>query len=256
MSLKSSLSAARKTIKEDLLTLGLVENGRLLVHASLRSLGELPGGPEDAIASILDALGPKGTLMLPALSYATVNSGNPVFDLANTPTCVGALPEYFRKRAGTIRSVHPTHSVCGTGYDAELLLGEHHLDSTPCGKHSPFYKLNELGGQILFIGCGMNPNTSMHAIEELIEPEYLFADDIDYRIILPEKEMRMRVRRHNFKGWSQAYARLADILDGKDLKTGKVHGADCHLINVQAMWQKAYKALRADPLFFVKKIAS
>ena len=241
-------------IAADLRRLGVVEGGNLLVHSSLRSLGALPGGAEDAIAGLLAALGPEGTLLLPALSYATVNRGNPVFDAANTPTCVGALPEHFRKRRGTMRSVHPTHSVCGTGRAAGILLGAHHEDSTPCGKNSPFRKLNELGGQILFLGCGPGPNTSMHAVEELVEPEYLFSDHVDYRIVLPDGERRMSVRAHNFKGWGQAYARLTGLLDGDALRTGKVLEADCHLVDVRAMWEKAYGALKADPLYFVDKL--
>ena len=244
-----------KKIKEDLIRLGLAENANLLVHVSLRSLGKLPDGAETIVSGILEALGAKGTLLLPALSYRFINSDNPVFDLVNTPSCIGALPEYFRKRKGTIRSVHPTHSVCGTGYNAGIILGDHHKDSTPCGSNSPYYKLNELGGQILFIGCGLNPNTSMHAIEELIEPEYLFSDYIDYKIILPEdKEMQMRVKRHNFKGWEQAYKRLINIMDENSLKKGKILEAECYLVDVKTMWKNAYETMKENPLYFVDRI--
>jgi len=81
------------------------------VHTSLRSLGKVPGGAETVVRGLLYALGENGTLLTPALSYASVGVNNPVFDVLHTPSCVGALPEYFRTRPGTIRSVHPTHSV-------------------------------------------------------------------------------------------------------------------------------------------------
>lgn len=244
-----------KEIRDRLRRLGVHGGGNLLVHTSLKSLGPLPGGAEDVITGLMESLGPSGTLLLPALSYRTVNRENPVFDLANTPACVGALPEYFRTRPGTRRSIHPTHSVCGIGPGANLLLGEHQLDTTPCGKHSPYYRLNEQGGQILFIGCGLNPNTSMHAVEELIEPEYLFSDYVDYRIILPQnKEMRMRVNAHNFKGWEHPYERLASLMDDESMKRGRVLEADCYLLEVGAMWERAYEAMIADPLYFVKRV--
>ena len=112
-------------IANDLTALGLREGGVGLVHASLRSLGTVPGGAETVVCGLLRALGENGTLLMPALSYASVGINNPIFDVLHTPSCVGALPEYFRTRPSTIRSVHPTHSVCGVGSKAESLLNEH-----------------------------------------------------------------------------------------------------------------------------------
>ena len=165
----------------DLAGLGVRKPGTLLVHSSLKSLGNLPDGPETAVEGLLEALGSEGTLLMPALSYATVKEENPVFDILNTPSCVGALTEFFRKRNGTIRSVHPTHSVCGIGHSAVRMLGGQFHDVTPCGENSPYFKLREKAGQILFLGCGLKPNTSMHAVEELVEPPYLYDGWVDYR---------------------------------------------------------------------------
>ncbi|MFQ6042017.1 MAG: AAC(3) family N-acetyltransferase [Candidatus Poribacteria bacterium] len=241
-------------IANDLTALGLRECGVLLAHASLRSLGKVPGGAETVVRGLLRALGEDGTLLMPALSYAHVDAQNPVFDVLNTPSCVGALPEYFRTRPGTIRSIHPTHSVCGFGRQAESLLKEHYLDTTPCGEHSPFRRLREAKGQILFLGCGLRPNTSMHAVEELVLPPYLLGDPVDYRIILaPSKEMRMRVRRHNFGIWGQRYDRLGPLLDENGLKKGKVLAATVDLVDCEQMWEKALTALKKNPFFFVEK---
>jgi len=84
---------ARRIIADNLLRLGLRRGGAVLAHSSLRSLGQLPGGAETVITALLDALGPEGTLMMPALSYLHVGPGQPVFDLLQTPSNVGALPE-------------------------------------------------------------------------------------------------------------------------------------------------------------------
>lgn len=241
----------------DLLTLGVRPGGVLLVHSSLRSLGPLPGGAENAIRALLAALGPQGTLLMPALSYATVRSSRPIFDARQTPSCVGALTEAFRTRPGTLRSIHPTHSVCGTGRLAGELLGSHERDTTPVGPYSPFSHLPGVNGQILFLGCGLRPNTSMHGIEEKIEPPYLFADPLDYQITRMDGSYKtMRVRRHGFQGWEQRYDRLQTVLAEPDLRRGRVLQADCDLVESAVMWPAALRALRADPLYFVDFIGT
>jgi aminoglycoside 3-N-acetyltransferase len=239
---------------EDLRALGIRENGMLLVHASLRSLGKVEGGAETVIRVLLEALGSNGTLLLPALSYETVGAENPYFDVRKTPSCVGALPEYFRQRKGTLRSIHPTHSVCSVGEQAEDILIGHNNDSTPCGSNSPFHRLPHHRGQILFLGCGLWPNTSIHAIEELSEPPYLYGSMVNYEVVDSAGSIsKMSVRSHNFKGWVQRYDRLAQILDRGALRTGRVLDADCHLVEASAMWAAARDKLRKEPLFFVDR---
>jgi aminoglycoside 3-N-acetyltransferase len=240
----------------DLAGLGVRKAGALLVHSSLKSLGKLPDGPETAVEGLLEVLGGEGTLLMPALSYETVNAENPVFDVLNTPSCVGALPEFFRRRPGAIRSVHPTHSACGIGPRAGSMLGEHVRDVTPCGENSPYFKLKEEAGQILFLGCGLKPNTSMHAVEELIEPPYLYNGWVDYRIRLADgSAAAMRVRSHGFKGWRQRYDRIETVMAGDGISAGRVLSADCFLLEAPALWRKAHQALKEDPLFFVDRMA-
>ena len=241
---------------QDLRCVGVRAGGVLLVHASLRSLGERPGGAEGAVLGLLEALGEGGTLLMPALSYASVGPKQPCFDARSTPSCVGALPEYFRTRGGTLRSVHPTHSVSGVGRLAGELLRDHHLDITPCGPRSPFSRLREVGGQILFLGCGMRPNTSMHAIEEHVEPPYLFAEVVEYRLVhLDGTESTAQVRSHHFAGYQQRYDRLEGVLGQDGLRKGRVLQAECCLVEVEKMWPAALKELRRDPFYFVEAIA-
>jgi aminoglycoside 3-N-acetyltransferase len=244
------------TIAEQMLNLGVRPGGVLLVHASLRALGPVPGGAETVILGLLEALGPQGTLLMPALSYTVVGPKNPIFDVIQTRTCVGALPEYFRTRPGTLRSVHPTHSVAGVGRRVTELFADHPLSTTPCGPHSPFARLPQVGGQILFLGCGMRPNTCMHAVEEQVEPPYLYGDTVDYQIIVADGSLgRMRVRGHSFIGWLQRYERLAGLLSYPDLRHGSVLAAPCALVEAAAMVPAALAALRKDAFYFVESEA-
>lgn len=246
---------AVRQIANDLLHYGLRQGGAVLVHSSLKSLGSVPGGPESVIQGLLQALGPEGTLLMPALSYRYVNPGSPYFDLRTTPSNIGALPEFFRLREGTIRSLNPTHSVCGVGPLAEALLGSHHLDSTPCGANSPFRLLKEKQGQILMLGCGLRPNTSMHAIEELVEPPYLFGGVVAYRCRDGKGgEMEILNRRHHFEGYEQRYDRIEGLLRDEELKEGRVLDATVQIIETAPLWTYAERALRGNPFYFVDRI--
>lgn len=245
-------------IARDLRALGVREGGILLVHSSLRSLGlpaDLPSVErgEIVIEGLLKALGPSGTLLLPALSYEAVGADNLVFDARSTPSCIGALPEIFRCRPGTLRSIHPTHSVCAVGLRAEELLADHIQSTTPVGAQSPFAKLPRMGGQVLFLGCGTLRNTSMHGVEELVEPEYLYGPKVDYRVILMNgTEQEMHVRSHNFKGWEQRYDRLEHVME-HGLSKGSVMNAECHLLDAAQMWNAALNTIRKDRLYFVDR---
>lgn len=247
-----------RRIAADLAALGIRRGGILLVHSSLRSMGRIPGGPETVIRGLIEAQGPGGTLLLPALSYSYVTPANPVFDVRRTASCVGAIPEWFRIREGTVRSVHPTHSVAGTGPRAAELLRDHLEDSTPVGEHSAFRKLRNAGGQLLFLGCGMEPNTSMHGVEELVEPPYLYDPPIDYRLTLADgREITKRYRPHGFANVEQRYDRMEGLLSPRGLlRVGPVLAARAHLVDAAPIWELGEAALRRDPWFFVDRVRS
>ena len=241
-------------IADDLISIGVKQNHILLVHSSLSSMGNVNGGAETVIKGILKAIGEKGTLLLPTLSYSYVNIHSPIFYVEKTPSCAGKITEYFRTREGSIRSMHPTHSVSGFGPEAKVLLNKHLIDNTPCGEHSPFRLLKNLDGQILFLGCGLKPNTSMHAIEEMSEPPYLFKNTLEYKIIYPDGRITLyNCRCHNFSGYQQRYDRIEPLLMNEGMRTGKVLYSSVHLLESRTMWEKALIELNKDPFYFVEK---
>ncbi|MBN1878142.1 MAG: AAC(3) family N-acetyltransferase [Anaerolineae bacterium] len=234
---------------------GVREGGVLLVHSSLSALGYVEGGAETVIQGLLAALGTEGTLLMPALSYERVTPRNPVFDVRRTPSNVGAIPEYFRRREGTRRSLHPTHSVCAVGSRTRELLADHSQDSTPCGPHSPFRKLREASGQLLMLGCGLRPNTSMHAIEELAVPPYLFGEPLIYQLRDEKGYVKEKIYRpHSFLGYVQRYDRVAEVLSHPLLCRGQVLAATVYLLDVPALWDAVLIKLRQDPLYFVDDV--
>ncbi|MDX2247940.1 MAG: AAC(3) family N-acetyltransferase [Bacteroidia bacterium] len=243
-----------RKIEADLRALGLPIGSTVLVHCSLSSLGYVEGGAESVIQGLLKALGPEGTLLIPSLSYELVNDFQPVFDLEKTGSNIGLIPEYFRTRPGTLRSIHPTHSVCGIGPMAREILSGHEQDNTPCGENSPFYKLQAQAGFILMLGCGLLPNTSFHAIEEMVLPPYLFRDfSTLYTIQNKGKTWKKAYRTHNFSGWIQRYDRLRNVLEEPFLRKGKILSATAWLISTPEMWTSVQDKMRENSLYFVDR---
>jgi aminoglycoside 3-N-acetyltransferase len=240
-------------LSADLLALGVRPGGVLLVHSSLSALSPVPGGAESVICGLLEALGPEGTLLMPSLSYAHVTAANPFFDLRRTPSNVGVIPETFRTRPGTQRSLHPTHSVCARGPLAGELLAGHGEDRTPCGPFSPFHLLPEYQGQLLMLGCGLRPNTSLHAIEELVEPPYLLGAPREYHLIDADGNASTATYLpHNFRGWQQRYDRVEQVLSAPALRRGPVLAGEAFLIEASELWRVTLGALRREPLYFVE----
>lgn len=238
--------------QHDLTSLSLPQDAVVMVHSSLKSFGQVPGGADTVITALIDYLSPSGTLLMPGLSYLSVQPDNPVFNVCQTPSCVGLIPETFRKINGVKRSLHPTHSVCGIGKQAEKLLKTHYKDNTPCGPNSPFHLLPKANGYILMLGCGLKPNTSMHAVEELIEPPYLYGDPLQYTLIDEEgNQTKKEYMTHNFTNTVQRYDRIAMVMDAPGLRSGKVCGAECFLIQTPALWQATVNQYRENPFYFV-----
>lgn len=242
-------------ISADLKRLGVKPGDTLLVHSSLKSMGHVPGGAKTVIYGLLDAIGHEGTLLMPALTFMFVSPEQPLFDPDVTPSCVGAIPEFFRTMARTIRSIHPTHSVCGIGPRAAKMLGNHVVDTSPVGEYSPFRLLPLVGGKILMLGCGLEPNTSMHGVEELVRPPYLFLPEpVTYVIRHMSREYPVHHLRHGFEGYIQRFDRLGSVME-TGLSNGKVLEAQASLIDAATMWETVERKLRQDAFAFVQKKA-
>ena len=64
------------------------------------------------------------------------------------------------------------------------------------------------------LGCGLRPNTSMHAIEELVEPPYLFGPPLSYQLVLDDGRVLQRDEREllAFRGKQEVVEKVQDYL--------------------------------------------
>lgn len=140
----------------------------LLLHSHLPAFGLTEGGPEALIGAALEWLGPGGTLAMPAftLSYPRTRT----FDLAKTPSEMGALTEAFRLRPGTLRSRHPIHSLCVAGARAREIADAWAPSSF--GPGSAFEKLHDADALLVCAGVGAERLTFVHFVEERVGVPY------------------------------------------------------------------------------------
>jgi aminoglycoside 3-N-acetyltransferase len=105
---------------------------------------------------------------------------DPVFDVRNTPSAMGAITEVFRKTEGVLRSIHPTESVACKGPRAKEFVEGHFGAERPYLANSPFGKVIEEEGLILMIGVTLdNAGTNVHCLEDAVDfPFPIYVDQL------------------------------------------------------------------------------
>ena len=68
----------QQKLRSDLEILGVRQGDSILVHSSMKALGTRLD-PQEVIGCLQEAVGPEGTLLMPALTYENVTSEHPVF---------------------------------------------------------------------------------------------------------------------------------------------------------------------------------
>ncbi|MGN0478487.1 MAG: AAC(3) family N-acetyltransferase [Hominenteromicrobium sp.] len=237
-----------ETYLSQLRTLGIRPGDAVLVHSSMKAIGTTCT-PKEILAVLQAAVGDAGTLLLPALTYENVTPEHPVFDSRTSVPCIGLLPRTFQAMPDVLRSVHPTHSVCARGKNAGMLTAEHILDNTPVGPHSPFMRLADFGGKLLFIGEVVDCCTFMHGLEEIAGVDYVLNPEPSEYIVNGE---RRAYYTHNFSAVAaQRYSRIKAI-PGMIMQTGRLGRAPCYLFDARSLRENALALLRRDPHFFVQ----
>ncbi|CAG7620727.1 SPbeta prophage-derived aminoglycoside N(3')-acetyltransferase-like protein YokD [Paenibacillus solanacearum] len=176
--------ATTSSLANDLRTLGVKEGMVLIVHSSLSSLGRwVVGGPVAVVLALQQALGEKGTLVMPAHNcdlsdpaqwenppvpqawWNMIRDEMPAYDPQLTPTSgMGMVAECFRKQHGVLRSGHPQVSFAARGPHAANITSGHSPDHG-LGERSPLARLYDADGWVLLLGVHHDKNTSLHLAE-------------------------------------------------------------------------------------------
>lgn len=170
--------ATRLSLGAELRKLGLQDGDAVLVHAGLRSLGRVLGGPDTVIDALIDAIGAGGTLLgycdwqidEAALDDPDLRDQVPPFDPARSRATRdhGAFPEMLRTTPGATRSGNPGASCTALGAKADWFTADHPLDYG-YGPDSPFGKLVAENGKCLMLGAPLDTMTLLHHAEQIAD---------------------------------------------------------------------------------------
>ncbi|MDB5539457.1 MAG: hypothetical protein JWQ89_1184 [Devosia sp.] len=171
-------ASTRKSLGRDLSAIGLADGDAVLVHAALRTVGRIAGGPDDIIDAMRDVIGPAGTV----LGYCdwqfedevrddpSMRDHIPAFDPLRSRSIRdnGFWPEMLRTTPGALRSASPGASMAALGGEAEWFTADHALDYG-YGPQSPLGKLVEAKGKVLMLGAPLDKMTLLHHAEHLAD---------------------------------------------------------------------------------------
>ena len=176
---------ARRELVAQLRTLGLAPGDTVMVHASVRAVGPVAGGPDQIHLAIKDALGAEGTLLMYASCpehYDEVGRGIhppeveaeileklPPFDAgtARSARDNGALVELLRTYPGS-RVNHHVARFVAWGRHVDDLFAQQPWDHA-LGAGSALERFLALDGKILLLGSDHDTVTFLHHAEHVGE---------------------------------------------------------------------------------------
>jgi len=257
----------RSTLSDDLRALGLTAGDVVMVHASVRAVGAVAGGPDEIHLAIKDVITADGTLLmyagcpqfadevgrgnLTAEQEAEVLEKLPAFDAetARSDRSNGALVEFLRTYPGT-RVNHHVARFAVWGRQAEHLLSPTPWDFA-YGRGSLFERFVALDGKILLLGSDHDNVTFLHHAEHIADiPNKRVAQ---FKVPVMEDGVRVWREMKEFDTSQGAHDSwptniFSQIVDEHLVATknvgGKVGGAASYLIGARGLLDSALSAMK------------
>lgn len=257
----------RGSLSLDLRRLGLRAGDVVMVHASLRAIGEVAGGPDQVHLAIKDVITPEGTMLMYASCPRYVDEigrGNltpdeetelreklPAFDAATARSARdnGALVELFRTFPGSRVNNHPARFVAWGRHTSDL-FSEQPWDWA-FGTGSVLDRFTQLDGKILLLGSDHDNVTWLHYPEHVAD----FPGKRIATFLVPVLENGQRIWREMREidtatgahaSWPEHF--FAEIVDGFLNETGNTGGrvgsADSVLMSSRALLPYATSQMR------------
>jgi len=177
-------TVTKSRLIENLKALGVGPGQVVMLHASVKAVGWVVGGPEVVLQAVMEVLGPEGTLMMyvgwednpydlgswPEAKQMAYLEECPAFDPATSRANRrwSILTEYLRTTPGARRSGNPEKSFAAVGAKAGWLTADHPIDYG-FGAGSPLEKLCLSDGQVFLLGTPFDSVTLLHHAECLAD---------------------------------------------------------------------------------------
>lgn len=234
---------SKKQLVDELRVLGLEKGMDVMVHSSLSAVGNVRGGAETVVEALLEAIGPRGTLLMPSFNHRAAQVYNPM----TTPTTNGAIPDVMWRLPQAERSMHPTHAVAAVGPNAVHYCSEH-LEVGIWDERSPIGKLVHGDGYILALGTTHWTSTAYHVAELSVPCKCIDSFANEDRIVDAYGDVRS-VQGLAFRQdpCIVSIDRLEATLDRRGLqRRGKVGQADAELVHAHDLWKVRREQLRGS----------
>jgi aminoglycoside 3-N-acetyltransferase len=260
---------SRRELAHDFRALGVAEGDVVMLHASVRSVGEVAGGPDQIHLALRDALGSSGTLMmyvgcpsyyddvgrgvLTAEQEREVLEKHPPFDPITTRSARshGVLAEFFRTFPGTLVNDHVARFAAAGAHAADLLAA--HPWNLPYGAGSPLDRFRTAGGSILLLGSDHDEVTFLHHVEHVVDfPDkkicrYRVPCEDGGRVVWRDVEEINTAGDGAHANWpDRFFADIVDVyLESRRNHGGRVGNATAHLIPAQDLYNFAAPIMQA-----------
>lgn len=248
----------KEDLKKFLAEMGLENKDAVMVHSSMKSIGDVEGGADTVVDAFMEYFA-DGLFMTPTHTWAQMSAEHCVFDPQTEPACVGIIPNIFRQRQGVVRSLHPTHSIAAYGPNAaEYIKGEENV-TTPCQPGGCWERLYHIKAKILLVGVTHIRNTFIHAIEEVYDvPERLTAEPTVFQIKMPDGSLKeTAVYRH----YNPVLAHISESFDKMETgyymtgaaKKARFGDAECILCDAEQLVKVTGAILQQEMNCFIDR---
>lgn len=162
----------KETLLSQLSDLNIPRGSVVLVHSSLKAIGETENRGQGVLDALIEAFTADGGLLcIPTHTWAFLgNLDEPTLDVNSDRVCIGTLPKIAAADPRAHRSLHPTHSMAVFGDDeaAEAFIAGEFTVETSTDPRSCYGKLINRKGYVLLLGVVHNRNTTLHCVEEMM----------------------------------------------------------------------------------------
>ena len=246
-----------KDLHEALKSVGISKNDIVLIHSDLRAFGM----PEDVLQSdqllpyycnaFLDAV---DTLVAPAYYYEYARHNFP-FDVDFSPVSMelGSLSRFIAMRPNRVRSCNPLQSLAAIGRQAEMICGGNSLAGY--GTSSPWHRIHQHKGKILFFGTTLQPMTYIHHIEQQFGVPHLYLKTFDIPVFRNGKTLGFPVSAVRYLEFDIQYdlSGFQTLLTEKGvLRSARLGRGEIYSASFDEVFEAAIECLNKDPYAFLK----
>lgn len=236
--------------------LGLVEGDRVVLHSTLSSIGNVEGGAAMVLHRLLNVLGKKGTLLMPAFTSVTRHSNThecftqagcwcegkesrhlPFIPELQPDREIGEIAHRLCSWPASRRSRHPAYSFVAVGDKSDQLVRNYSL-SDPL---QPLLALMNEDPLVLTLGAGLDSVVAIHIAEKRSAPAKF----------KKERALGMSATGPTWVGvvalgCSKGFQRLSEHISPKDVRQTKIGSAVASLHSMRGLVAVAERLVDRD----------